>query len=73
MNKRDEGVRVAHPLFQAEGGGSTPASSLSIRGTSSERVRDRSGKRTGTDRLYRWNINGDEADASAKVRWEIEL
>lgn len=30
MNNRAEGVRVAHPLFQAEGGGSTPTSALSL-------------------------------------------
>lgn len=37
------------------------------------RVRDRSGNRAGTDRKYRWNINGVEADASAKIRWEKSL
>lgn len=40
---------------------------------SEPRIRDRSGKRAGTDRMYRWNINGTEADASAKVRWEVAL
>ena len=40
---------------------------------SKPRVRDRSGNRKGTRRKYRWNINGAEADASAKVRWEKEL
>jgi len=34
------------------------------------RVRDRSVKRTGTNRLYRSNVNGSDADASSKVRWE---
>ena len=38
-----------------------------------DRVRDRSGKRTGTDRLYRWNVNGDETDSVGKIRWEIDL
>jgi hypothetical protein len=37
--------------------------------TSKPRIRDRSGKRAGTNRMYRWNINGTEADASAKIRW----
>ena len=41
--------------------------------TGNERVRDRSGKRVGTDRMYRWNTNGADADASAKVRWEKRL
>ena len=40
---------------------------------SQPRVRDRSGKRAGTKRDYRWNANGMEPDASAKIRWEIEL
>ena len=40
---------------------------------SQPRVRDRSGNRAGTSRKYRWNTNGIEADASAKVRWEIPL
>lgn len=37
------------------------------------RVRDRSKSRTGTTRAYRSNMNGVEADASAKARWEICL
>lgn len=37
------------------------------------RVRDRSGQRTGTRRMYRWNLNGVEADAAGKVRWERQL
>ncbi len=41
--------------------------------TSKPRVRDRSKHRRGTGRLYRANINGIEADASAKVRWEKRL
>ena len=40
---------------------------------SQPRIRDRSGNRAGTSRKYRWNTNGIEADASAKVRWEIPL
>jgi hypothetical protein len=40
---------------------------------SKPRVRDRSGNRTGTERKYRWNINGIEQDAAAKVRWEYIL
>jgi hypothetical protein len=35
-----------------------------------ERVRDRSRARTGTTRLYRKSINGQDADASRKIRWE---
>jgi hypothetical protein len=31
MIQRAEGVRVAYPLFQAEGGGSTPTSALQLR------------------------------------------
>ena len=41
--------------------------------TSKARVRDRSKKRAGTARDYRWNINGIGADASSKVRWEMVL
>ena len=40
---------------------------------SKPRVRDRSGKRAGTRRDYRWNLNGVSADASAKVRWEFDI
>ena len=40
---------------------------------SKPRVRDRSAKRVGTQRDYRWNANGIEADASAKVRWEYAI
>jgi len=38
-----------------------------------KRYRDRSKPRVGTDRMYRWNINNDDIDAAAKIRWEIEL
>jgi len=41
--------------------------------SSKARIRNRNGKRAGTDRLYRWNMNGAESDASAKVRWECLL
>ncbi len=41
--------------------------------TSKPRIRDRSAKRAGTSRDYRWNINGTEQDASAKVRWEFQI
>jgi hypothetical protein len=41
--------------------------------TSKPRIRDRTTKRPGTRRDYRWNINGTEQDASAKVRWEFSL
>lgn len=34
------------------------------------RARDRSGTRVGTRRDYRSNLNGDEPDHSAKIRWE---
>lgn len=37
---------------------------------SKSRVRDRSGKRVGTNRMYRWNINGSEQDSSEKIRWK---
>lgn len=40
---------------------------------SKPRVRDRSKPRAGATRLYRTNVNGVEADASAKVRWGIDL
>jgi len=35
-----------------------------------ERQRDRTGKRAGTNRSYRTSINGTDPDKSAKVRWE---
>jgi hypothetical protein len=38
-----------------------------------DRVRDRSKARIGTRRMYRSNLNGIEADAVAKVRWEYTL
>ena len=41
--------------------------------TSVERVRDRSGKRVNTNRMYRTNLNGTDADKSSKVRWAISL
>lgn len=41
--------------------------------TSKPRQRDRSGTRAGTRRMYRWNLNGVEPDAAAKVRWEMRL
>jgi hypothetical protein len=40
---------------------------------SKPRVRDRSKKRVGTDRMYRTNKNGIEPDAAGKARWEISL
>jgi hypothetical protein len=40
---------------------------------SKPRVRDRSGTRVGTRRMYRWSLNGIEPDAAAKVRWEAVL
>ena len=40
---------------------------------STPRTRDRSGLRANTTRLYRWNVNGADADAAAKVRWEKGL
>ena len=39
--------------------------------TTTDRVRDRSKPRAGTQRMYRWNINGANADKVSKVRWEI--
>ena len=41
--------------------------------TSKPRIRDRSKPRVGTERMYRWNINGEEADAASKIRWETKL
>ena len=41
--------------------------------TSKPRIRDRSVKRFGTGRDYRWNINGTDQDSSSKTRWEFEL
>ena len=38
-----------------------------------KRYRDRSKPRVGTSRMYRSNINTDDVDAAAKVRWEIRL
>jgi len=40
---------------------------------SEPRVRDRSGKRAGTRRMYRWNLNGRSPDAAGKVRWEKKV
>ena len=41
--------------------------------TTVTRVRDRNKPRKGTSRAYRSNLNGIEADAVSKVRWECEL
>jgi hypothetical protein len=49
------------------------AAGWSVEHTSKPRVRNRSGKRAGTSRMYRWNINGISADASPKVRWACLL
>ena len=38
-----------------------------------DRIRDRSKARVGTSRMYRTNINGIDADAVAKIRWEKPL
>lgn len=40
--------------------------------TSQPRIRDRSTRRP-SGRMYRWNTNGIEPDAAAKVRWEKSL
>jgi hypothetical protein len=40
---------------------------------SKTRVRDRSKNRVGTDRAYRSNLNGVDADSAAKIRWGISL
>ncbi len=40
---------------------------------SKPRVRDRTGARTGTRRLYRSNLNGASPDAAGKVRWERRI
>lgn len=39
---------------------------------SKPRVRDRSRPRP-SGRMYRWNINGKDADGAGKVRWELTL
>jgi len=41
--------------------------------TTVERIRDRSVNRRGTDRKYRTNINGTDADMVSKVRWGMNL
>jgi len=41
--------------------------------TSKARIRNRSGNRAGTNRKYRWNINGVIQDSSPKTRWEVVL
>lgn len=41
--------------------------------TTTERIRNRSGKRVGTNRLYRWNVNGKDADMVSKVRWGVKI
>lgn len=40
---------------------------------SKPRVRDRSGNRPGSNRLYRSSINGPAPDAAGKNRWELDL
>jgi len=45
------------------------AAGWQVEHVSKPRQRDRSGKRAGTQRMYRWNLNGDEPDAAAKARW----
>ncbi len=40
---------------------------------SKARVRDRSGKRVGTNRMYRCDLNGTGPAASPKTRWELVL
>jgi hypothetical protein len=40
---------------------------------SQPRVRDRTGQRAGTRRMYRWNLNGHDPDAASKARWAWEL
>lgn len=42
-------------------------------GTTVERIRDRTTARKNTGRMYRWNTNGEQADATSKVRWSIIL
>ena len=42
-------------------------------GGTTHRIRDRTGKRSGTKRLYRWNTNGNDVDAVSKIRWSIAL
>ncbi len=64
ISYQDTGVHTG-TIYRAAGW--TPAHE------SKPRVRDRSGPRVGTSRLYRSNINGVEPDASAKVRWEKAL
>lgn len=40
---------------------------------SKPRQRDRTGQRAGTQRLYRWDINGAPPAGAGKARWEITL
>jgi hypothetical protein len=41
--------------------------------TKTERYRERTSKRPGSGRLYRWNVNGNDIDAAPKTRWEKAL
>jgi len=49
------------------------ASGWTIGHISKPRIRNRSKNRIGTGRKYRTNLNGIEADASPKIRWEKDL
>jgi hypothetical protein len=49
------------------------ASNWSIDYVAKDRVRDRSGKRKGTNRFYRSNLNGEGVDSVGKVRWGYDL
>jgi len=75
-------IRRAHPKHEraisyqdtaVHSGTIYKASGWTVDHVSAPRVRDRSGLRTGTDRLYRSNLNGADPDASAKARWSIKL
>ena len=36
-------------------------------------TRDRSKPRTGTERAYRSNLNGPDADGAEKIRWALDI
>jgi len=45
------------------------AAGWTLEHTSKPRQRDRSGRRAGTGRMYRWNLNGVAPDGAPKARW----
>jgi len=49
------------------------ASNWSVEYIANDRLRDRSKKRTNTNRMYRSNLNGEDVDGTGKIRWGIKL